>query len=90
MINPNVMRAVGEVLESHHITQHPDERMADAIARALHVSDAQVAQWLEALSEGCTVEEANTRARIASSHEGEPLMLAIARAIGTALGKIAR
>ena len=88
MINPNVMRAVGEVLESHHVTQRPDERMADAVARALDLSDAETQRWLEALSEGCTIDEANRRAGVESHRGSAPLMIAVAQAIGRALGKL--
>jgi hypothetical protein len=63
--------------------------MADAVARGLGLSDGQVHQWLEALSDGCTVQEANARAGIAD-HREQPLLISIARAIGTALGKAAR
>lgn len=90
MISPNVTRTVGEVLESHNITPHPGERMADTVARALGLSDPEAQQWLEALSEGCTPEEANTRVGIASHRANEPLMVALARAIGPRIGKIAK
>jgi hypothetical protein len=90
MIHPNVTRAIGEVLETHSIKPTPNERMADAVARALNLSNAEAERWLEALSDGCPVEEANARAGIATHRGDEPLVVAIARAIGTALGKVAR
>jgi hypothetical protein len=90
MANPNVLRAVGEVLKSHNVTPDPQERMADAVARALDLSPAEAERWLAALSEGCTVEEANARAGIATHIGSGPLLVAIGRAIGSALGKIAR
>lgn len=89
MINAYVMKAVGEVLESHGIRQQPGEHMTDALARALGLNDTQTNDWLEALSEGCTVEEANARVGVAD-HRQEPLLVAVARAVGTALGKVAR
>jgi len=89
MINANVMRAIGEVLESHHVTPRPGEHIADTVARALDLSDFQVNQWFDALIEGCTVEEANLRVGIAS-HRNEALLVEIARAIGAGLGKLAR
>jgi hypothetical protein len=89
MINSNVMRAIGEVLSSHHVTQHPGEHVTDTVARALELSDAQVNQWFDALTEGCTVEEANARVGIAN-HRDEALLVAIARAIGSGIGKLAR
>jgi hypothetical protein len=88
MINANVMKAVGEVLESHGVRLQPDERMPDALARALGLNDTQTHQWLEALSDGCTVAEANARVGI-TDHRDEPLLTAVARAVGRALGKIA-
>jgi hypothetical protein len=87
MINPNVARAVGEVLKSHDVEPKIGERMSDTVARALGLSDSETEQWLEALSEGCTVEEANRRAGI-SNRGTEPLVVALARAIGRAAGKM--
>ena len=87
IINPNVMRTVGEVLASHNITQRPGEPLADAVSRALGLSDSEVERWLEALHEGCTPQEANLRAGITQERASEPLMIALSRAIGAALGK---
>jgi hypothetical protein len=89
MINSNVMRAIGEVLERHHVTPRPGEHIAETVARALELSDSQVNQWFDALTEGCTVEEANLRVGI-TSHRNEALLVAIARAIGAGIGKLAR
>ena len=88
MINSNVARAVGEVLESHDLTPRIGERMSDTVARALGLSDSETERWLEALSEGCAVEEANRRAGISTHRESEPLLVALARAIGSAAGKL--
>ena len=88
MINSNVMRAIGEVLSTHHVTPRPGEHLTDTVTRALELSDSQVNQWLDALTDGCTVEEANARVGI-TTHRNEALLVAIARAIGTGLGKIA-
>jgi hypothetical protein len=89
MINSNVMRAIGEVLSSHHIVPAPGENITDTVARALDLSDSQVSQWFDALTEGCTVEEANARVGIAN-HRDEALLVAIARVIGSGIGKLAR
>jgi hypothetical protein len=89
MIDPNVVRAIGEVLTSHDVQLRPGEQMSDALARALDLTDTEVHAWLTALSEGCSVEEANRRAGIAS-HKNEGLAVTIARTVGTALGKFAR
>jgi hypothetical protein len=88
MINANVMKAVGETLESHGIKLQPGESIPDAVARALNLNDAETHRWLEALTEGATVEEANARVGIAD-HRDRPLLVTIAKAVGTALGKIA-
>lgn len=88
MIDPNVMRAIGESLADHHVQLRPGEHLSDALARALGLSAADVHTWITALSEGCTVEEANRRAGI-TSHRDEGLATKIARAIGTAVGKLA-
>ncbi|MEP6715786.1 MAG: hypothetical protein ABJC09_09430 [Terriglobia bacterium] len=87
MNNPNILHAVGEALAEHGTTARPGERMADTVARALHISDAQAEHWLEALDAGSTVEEANARAGILST-DSEPVLVAIAKAIGKALGSI--
>ena len=87
MINANVMKAVGEVLESHGVQLQPGEHMTDALARALNLSDTQAHAWLEALSDGCTVEEANARVGVVD-HRDQPMLVSIARAVGRALGKI--
>ena len=89
MINPNVMQAVGEAFDAHHITGRPDEQMSDTVSRALHVSAIEANRWLEALNDGCTVAEANRRAGILSHKDNEPLLNTLARRIGAALGALA-
>lgn len=87
LLSPNVMRTVGDILASHHIKPEPGERLADTVARALGLSDHEVQCWLEALGQNCTPEQANLRAGIAPERTNQPLMWALARAIGTAMGK---
>lgn len=89
MINANVLRAVHEALEAHHVRPQPGELMADTVARALHVSSDEAQKWLDALDEGCPVEEANRRAGIVSHEGNAPVLMALARAIGKAVGRIA-
>ena len=88
MINSNVLNVVGEVLESHDIRARTGETLPQTVARALHVSEEKSELWLDALSEGATVEEANDRAGVVPG-ENEPVMVAIARAVGAFLGKVA-
>ena len=89
MINSNVIRAIGEVLSSHNVTPREGEHITETVARALDLSDAQATEWFEALTEGCTIGEANRRVGIAS-HRNEALLVEIARAIGAGLGKLSR
>ena len=86
MINPNVLHAVGEAFEANHITARPGEQMADTVARALHISKLDADHWLEALTNGCTVEQANRQVGIVNHKDNEPLLNAVARFLGTALG----
>ena len=89
MINPNVLQAVGEAFDAHHITARPGEHMADTVARALNIPENDANRWLEALNDGCTVAEANHRAGIISHKENEPFLNTLARLIGTTLGSMA-
>lgn len=88
MVNSNVLKAIAEVLEPQNVAPRPGEPMGHAVARALHVSDAQAERWLEALSEGCTVDEANKRAGIARTPKNEPFLIVVARSIGSILGNV--
>ena len=88
MINSNVLNVVGEVLESHDIRVRTGETLPQTVARALHVTEDKAELWLDALSEGSTVEQANERAGVEPG-ENEPMMVAMARAVGAFLGKVA-
>ena len=74
MIDANVLRVVGDVLETYGVKPKRGESIADAVARALGLSNAEVHCWVEALSGGCSVEEANRRAGIASNREVDRLL----------------
>ncbi|HWE50065.1 MAG TPA: hypothetical protein VG273_09765 [Bryobacteraceae bacterium] len=88
MVNSNVMRAVGEALESQNPDPRRDEPMADRIARALHISGSQAEEWLDALDQGATLEDANRIAGIETRRENEPVLIAIGRAIGNLAGAL--
>jgi len=90
VVNPNVLKAVGEVLGARNVTPASEEPMGDAVARALHVSDAQAERWLEALSQGCTADEANARAGIVPTPDNESILTAVARALGSMIGNLNR
>lgn len=88
MINPNVMHAVGEAFEAHHVTANPNEQMPETVARTLGVSEPEAGEWLEALDQGATVEEANARVGIVSHTGNEPFLNTVARLIGKSLGAL--
>ena len=83
------MSAVGEALEAHRVIAKPGEQMAATVARALDISEEAAERWIEALNAGATVEDANREAGILSHREDDPILVAIARAIGKFAGKIA-
>jgi hypothetical protein len=88
MIDANILRAVGEVLETHGVTPKTGEGIEDTVARALGLSTAEVQCWVEALSKGCIVEEANRQAGIPSHRGDDALLVTIARMIGTVVGRV--
>ena len=88
MINANVVKGVHELLEEHGLKLKPDESLAEAVARALGISGRQSDILLESLHEGSSVDEAVAAAEIDTSDSKGDLLLKIARAIGTALGRI--
>jgi hypothetical protein len=90
MINANVVKGVHELLEEHHIKPKPDEAFGDTVARALGISGRQSEILLESLHEGGSVDEAIAAAEIDSSDFNRDLLVHVARAIGTALGRMNR
>ena len=89
-IDANVVKAVQELLIQKGILQRPDERIGDYIARGLGVSDAKANAFIEHLRDGAAPEEAIARAGIDNDGGNHTLLLDLARAIGSALGKMAR
>jgi hypothetical protein len=90
MIAANVVRAVQDLLRDRGIEQKPDEQLGDYVARGLNVSEAQASALLEYLHDGATLEEAQARAGTEVEPAQQVLLIEIARAIGSALGRIAR
>jgi hypothetical protein len=90
MINANTIKAVQELLVKRGIEQKPGESLGDYVSRGLDISPAEAEAFLEALREGCTVEEAQQRAGITVKSANEDLLMELARAIGTTLGNIRR
>ena len=90
MITANVVRAVEELLKERGIEQREGERLGDYVARGLNISEAEAAKFLEYVHEGATIEEAQAKAGITVDGPRSSLLTDIGRAIGTALGRIAR
>jgi hypothetical protein len=88
MINPNVLKAVHDLLQERGIEQQQNESLSDYIARGLNLSDGETVRLLEALDSGMTIEEAQQEAGVTLTPEYQGLALSIARAIGTVLGKM--
>lgn len=88
MINPNVLKAVHELLQERGIDQNQNESLSDYIGRGLGLSDGETVRLLEALDSGMTIEEAQQAAGVTLSADHQGLAVSIARAIGTVLGKL--
>lgn len=89
MITANVIKAVHEVLQERGIEQRPNERLGDYVARGLGVSDAKAEAFLQYVHDGLSGEEAMVKAGITPDDRSNTLLADIARAIGSALGRIA-
>jgi hypothetical protein len=90
MITANVVRAVEDLLKERGIDQREGERLGDYVARGLNISEAEASAFLEAVHEGATIEQAQVRAGIVVDGPTGGLLTDIARAIGSALGRISR
>ena len=90
MISANVIKGVHELLEERGIQPEPDETFEDTVARALGISRRQSEILLESLHDRASVDEAVAAAEIDTSHLEGDLLARIARAIGTALGRVNR
>jgi len=90
MISANVVNGVHELLEERGIRTKPDETFGDTVARALGISSRQSEILLESLHDGASIEVAVATAEIDTSHLEPDLLVQIARAIGTALGRVNR
>jgi hypothetical protein len=88
MISANVIKGVHELLEERGIRPEPNETFGDMVARALDISRRQSEILLESLHDGASVDEAVAAAEIDTSHLEGDLLVRIARAIGTALGRV--
>ncbi len=90
MISANVIKGVHELLEERGIRTEPDEPFGESVARALGISRRQSDILLESLHDGASIEAAVAAAEIDPSNLKGDLLARIARAIGTALGRVNR
>jgi hypothetical protein len=90
MITANVIRAVQDLLKERGIEQRPNERLGDYVARGLGISDSEAEAFLEAVHDGASIEEAEQKTGISIATAHRPLLIDIARAIGAAMGRLAR
>jgi len=87
MISANVIKGVHQLLDERGIRPRPNETLGDVVARALGISRRQSDILLESLHDGAPVDEAAGAAGIDSSQIQGDLLIRIATAIGTALGR---
>jgi hypothetical protein len=90
MINAPVLRAVQDLLRERGYEQRENERLGDFVARGLGISEGEAEMFLQLVHDGVPVEEAAARAGIPEKVAGNALLTDIARAIGTALGRVSR
>ncbi len=90
MISANVIKGVHELLDQRGIRPKPDETFGDMVARALDISARQSEILLERLHDGASVDEAAAAAKIDITQIPGDLLVRIATAIGTALGRLNR
>ena len=90
MISANVIKGVHELLDQRGIRPKPDETFGDMVARALDISARQSEILLERLHDGASVDEAAAAAEIDITQIPGDLLVRIATAIGTALGRLNR
>ena len=90
MISANVIKGVHDLLEERGVAAVPGETFGDRVARGLGISTRQSEILLESLHDGASTDEAVTAAEIDASALKGDLLIRLAQAIGTALGRINR
>lgn len=88
MISAPVLNAAQQLLQERGIEKRQDERLGDYVARGLNTTPAQAETLIEALHEGKTLEHAQAEAQLTAGSSASGLLTDLARAIGTALGRI--
>src|ERR1700704_4039081 len=87
MISPEVIAAVHELLQERGLKQGPDEKLGDFVARGLGISSKQATDFLNALHDGKSIEEAQMVAGIGANIADKGLLVEIGRAVGSTLGR---
>ena len=88
MISAEVIKGVQELLERRGVQQRAGEKFGDFVARGLGISARQTEILLDALHDGNDVEDAIRAAEIDRTAVSDGLLVQLARAIGTALGRV--
>jgi hypothetical protein len=88
MIHAETVKAIHELLGERGIEQKENERLGDYVARGLNISDSQAQTFLDALHEGEPLDQARDRAGIPAGAPRDALLADIARAVGSALGRV--
>jgi hypothetical protein len=88
MIHAETVKAINELLRERGIRQRDNERLGDYVARGLNVPESQAQGFLDALHDGESVEQARDRAGIPAGAPRDALLVDIARAVGSALGRM--
>ena len=89
MISAEVIKGVEQLLQERGGRQGPNERFGDFVARELGIPPNQAEILLASLHDGNSVEQATRAAGIDPAALNQDLLVQVARAIGSALGRIA-
>lgn len=89
MISAEVIKGVQQLLEKRGVEQKPNEKFGDFVARGLGISARQAEALLQSLHNGNSVEKAVRAADIGAADVSEDLLNQLARAVGSALGRVA-
>ncbi len=91
MVSAEAIKGVNDLLRERGIEQKPNERVADYVARGLGITAQQADVLLQAMHSGVSVDEAVVLAGInPTAITDRDLLTRLARAIGSAIGHLAK
>jgi hypothetical protein len=91
MVSAEAIKGVNDLLRERGIEQKPGERVVDYVARGLRITAQQADVLLIAMHSGESVDEAVVLAGIdPASIADRDLLTRLARAVGSALGHLAK